>query len=1254
MTVRTPKEERSVIVPLRLRKAKRYRTPPLHPLGVDIGASLPFFQEGAGGRLFRLKKEYNKLKNINFMKHLKLFFALFAMLALGVTNAWGAEETATLSFADKAQRTSYSTTQQVWKQNGITFTNNKFSSTSNVGDYANPARLYKNSEIIVECDLGNITQIVFDCNTDTYATSLGKSANVTTVSGDKVTVTCDGSSKTYNISGLSDGQVRIDALIVTYTSPSGGGDPGTGGEETDPVDPTITFSDGAYTVGGAALDLSTLWESNSTGTVTYSVKTDGGTGATISGSSFTATAAGTCTVQASQAAATGYNAITKTATIIVSAAQGGENSGITTDATLSFANTSQRTVSTTDQQVWEQNGIIFTYDKANYSNNLADYSNPIRLYQGTTITIGCNGNITKIVFATNASKYVELMETSLKDFGTVSTDGNNVTLVLTTPASSVGPIALSAQVRLNSITVTYEKQASAEPTITCSNSVNFGVVLANATQEFVVEGENLTENISATLSAGTAFVVSGDLTDTGGTLTLTVTAIEEGTYTDKLTLKSGETTKEIEVSATVVVCEGEGTEENPYTIDDVKKLANPGTSAWVEGYIVGIMKDNKCVQPDAETNSNIAIAATIDETEIIVSVALPAGAVRTGLNLVDNPGNLGKRVAVYGTLEKYFETTGVKNTSKYRWVAAEGAPETPTFTPVAGTYFVAQNVTITAEDGATIYYTTDGTDPTTSSTVYSTPIAVSQTTTVKAIAVKGEQVSPVASAKYTINLPLTTMDEIFAKATEVGTTATSVQVVINNWVVTGVKGSNAYLTDGTKGLIIYTASHGFVVGDVLSGTVLCKVQLYKGASELTELTSTTEGLTVTTGGTVTPVLLDEAGINALTGANTGSVIKINGVFESGNVISGVKLYNSLYAYEALEVGAKYNVTGVYVLYDSTKEILPRNADDIEMLEGLQTATISIPDITMEVGQEKTFEATITPDAAIPTVQYAITSGSDFITLNGTTITANAVGTATITATIAEVAGEYYGTTKTFTVTVNAPNIATLPFSFNGGKNDIADTKGMSQSGLGSDYSAAPKLKFDGTGDWVVIRFDSEPEKLSYDIKNNSFSGGTFSVQESADGETYTDVKVHTEITETQNEEHTLLSTSRYVKFIYKEKVNGNIGLGNIQIAKPDTRQEAGIAWSTESIEITVGEDFTAPTLSNPHSVSDITYETSNDAVATVTAEGVIALVSDAVGTATITAKFGGDDDYKAAEVSCTIKVKEIPEDCEGSDDFATD
>ncbi len=79
---------------------------------------------------------------------------------------------------------------------------------------------------------------------------------------------------------------------------------------------------------------------------------------------------------------------------------------------------------------------------------------------------------------------------------------------------------------------------------------------------------------------------------------------------------------------------------------------------------------------------------------------------------------------------------------------------TPTFSPAAGTYTSAQSVTISdATSGATIYYTTNGSTPTTSSTVYSGAIAVSSgTVTIEAIGVlSGDTNSSVASATYTIN-----------------------------------------------------------------------------------------------------------------------------------------------------------------------------------------------------------------------------------------------------------------------------------------------------------------------------------------------------------------------------------------------------------------------------------------------------------------------------------------------------------------------
>ena len=92
------------------------------------------------------------------------------------------------------------------------------------------------------------------------------------------------------------------------------------------------------------------------------------------------------------------------------------------------------------------------------------------------------------------------------------------------------------------------------------------------------------------------------------------------------------------------------------------------------------------------------------------------------------------------------------NTHAVNAIATE-VQTTPVFSPAPDTYDSNQDVTITAASG-TIYYTTDGSDPTTSSTrmEYTAPIPLhhEDNFTFKAVAVDGNEVSTVAEADYTI------------------------------------------------------------------------------------------------------------------------------------------------------------------------------------------------------------------------------------------------------------------------------------------------------------------------------------------------------------------------------------------------------------------------------------------------------------------------------------------------------------------------
>ena len=126
----------------------------------------------------------------------------------------------------------------------------------------------------------------------------------------------------------------------------------------DPVDPTLTYDEGAYTTGGAALDLSSLITAKtSTGAITYSVKDAGTTGAAIDGNNFTATAAGTATITASQAAVLGYNAITVDFNVVVTEATEIDGIKMVVAEALTGNFVSARTLSNGDNTI---EGIAYT------------------------------------------------------------------------------------------------------------------------------------------------------------------------------------------------------------------------------------------------------------------------------------------------------------------------------------------------------------------------------------------------------------------------------------------------------------------------------------------------------------------------------------------------------------------------------------------------------------------------------------------------------------------------------------------------------------------------------------------------------------------------------------------------------------------------------------------------------------------------------------------------------------------------------
>ena len=85
----------------------------------------------------------------------------------------------------------------------------------------------------------------------------------------------------------------------------------------------------------------------------------------------------------------------------------------------------------------------------------------------------------------------------------------------------------------------------------------------------------------------------------------------------------------------------------------------------------------------------------------------------------------------------------------------------------------------------------------------------------------------------------------------------------------------------------------------------------------------------------------------------------------------------------------------------------------------------------------------------------------------------------------------------------------------------------------------------------------------------------------------------------------------------------------------DTKPEPGFSFSATSAEVTLGEEFTAPTFSNPNNV-EVSFASSDESVATINTQGVVTIV--AAGTTTISATSEETDTYRAGSASYTLTV----------------
>ena len=418
---------------------------------------------------------------------------------------------------------------------------------------------------------------------------------------------------------------------------------------------------------------------------------------------------------------------------------------------------------------------------------------------------------------------------------------------------------------------------------------------------------------------------------------------------------------------------------------------------------------------------------------------------------------------------------------------------TPTFSVESGVYTSTKTVTLASTSGATIYYTTDGNNPTTSSSEYKSAITVSETMTIKAFAVKeGYNNSQVASATYAILQhagteadPYTIADARAAYEAGVGTKNVCVKGKVSEVI-------NFYETDGQLTYKLYDNT-------ITDGN---DFQVFRGKG--------LNGANFTSKGDLK--WNDEVIVK-------GEIDKWSTTYEfkeNSQIVSRVEYKEPIINPAVREITLKYDDTEGSIGYSI---INPKEGNEL----------------TAWASSEDTWIKNIAVTADKVTFQC---DENDTEATRTTTISLSYSGATIVNVTVTQ---EHDGTGR-----------AKLPFEFNGGKAAIEDTEGLTQEGLGGDYNNSPKLKFDTTGDNLILHFNGRPGTLSFDIKGNGSPWeGTFKVQTSTDGETYTDLGTYTNLNSTTQSEKfkNLDEDVHYIKWIYAERTSGNVALGNIKLAE---------------------------------------------------------------------------------------------------------
>ena len=234
----------------------------------------------------------------------------------------------------------------------------------------------------------------------------------------------------------------------------------------------------------------------------------------------------------------------------------------------------------------------------------------------------------------------------------------------------------------------------------------------------------------------------------------------------------------------------------------------------------------------APENFEIALS----DSTYVSAITLPFGEGQVGNTTINVRLAAGLLRSTYsGNLT--ISTTGVEtqNVALSGSVTMSNAVATPTFSPAEGSFISTQSISILCEtEGATIYYTTNGDTPTIESAVYSNPIVVSTTTTIKALAVKENYLdSQIASATYTFPQLMTIAEARVLNSNE---------YALVEGIVTFIDSRTVYVQDATAGIALFlnnnTVPTNLDIGDEVRG--YGRKTVYNGLSELTDIDGSSE------------------------------------------------------------------------------------------------------------------------------------------------------------------------------------------------------------------------------------------------------------------------------------------------------------------------------------------------------------------------------------------------------------------------------